>query len=79
MMTKEQLDALRGHTPEPVFDHIDEQQAEIDRLRQHAEMMAKALDNIEVMTDDDQGEIRWTAVYALNAYRKAYPRRRNDE
>ena len=53
---------------------IIKQQAEIDKLRRHAEAMAKALDNIEVMTDDDQGEIRWTAVYALNAYRKAYPR-----
>ena len=47
--------------------------AEIDKLRRHALSLAKALDNIEVMTDDET-EIRWTAKNALDVYFAAYPR-----
>ena len=49
-------------------------QAEIDKLRQHAESLAKALDNIEVMVEDEETEIRWTAKNALDVYFAAYPR-----
>ena len=148
-MTKEQLDALRGHTPGPwvlmindgnnydnegpyktweaieadgrevvtgaesslwestipdarliaaapdLLAYIDKQQAKIDRLTDQvtssravinrvqieiqelykdAEMMARALDNIEVMVEDEETEIRWTARNALDAYRAAYPK-----
>ena len=80
MMTKEQLDAARkcvfvGPSGDVfhLLAHIDEQQAEIDKLRRHALSLAKALDNIEVMTDDET-EIRWTARNALDVYFAAYPR-----
>ena len=47
---------------------------ELDELRRHAESLAKALDNIEVMVEDEETEIRWTAKNALDVYFAAYPR-----
>ena len=57
-----------------ILAHIDEQQAEIDKLRQHALALAKALDNIEVMVEDEETEIRWTAKNALDVYFAVFPK-----
>ena len=133
-MTKEQLDALRGHTPGPwsnvdyalsneirtlsnpliaivqsrycgspeklrsnaaliaaapdLLAHINKQQAEIDKLRQHAEAMRDALEWYEEKVGDcnrtigpgDSAraalaqDIGRRATSALDAYRAAYPR-----
>ena len=131
-MTKEQLDALRGHTPgqwwftlegrsnymklyfpekytgvsgdvvrgyvgetnarliasaPDLLAHIDEQQAEIDKLRRHAEALTTGCDRlIDALKQIDRLDHTHSATNcpayyagliarkALDAYRAAYPR-----